>query len=187
MKTIRGFLFFILVLLFVLTACSSSSRSGGDIKDKGNEIELTTEDLSLKATKIGPVEDTFTLFTINPIIFPDSMKYLDARIIVIPKKEADLLKAKFGNFTVLENKGHSIARSLTKRYSLIAADGTTQKQLKKLIDLNSRKFFPVIKISMTELKVSELSYLKSKVFLSGELGKQYLVKKIEILEEKHTL
>jgi hypothetical protein len=40
---------------------------------------------------------------------------------------------------------------------------------------------------MTELKVTELSYQKSKVFLSGELGKQYLVKKIEILEENHPL
>jgi hypothetical protein len=132
------------------------------------------------------VEDTFVLFTVNPVIFPDSIKYLDARIIVIAKKEADELKAKFGNFVAQENKGHSIARSLTKRYSLIAADETAQKQLKKLIDLNSRKFFPVIKLSMTELTVSELSYKKSPVFLSGALGKQYLINKIEILEENHT-
>jgi hypothetical protein len=186
MKTLRGLLFFILVLFLVIPACSSS-RSGGDIKDKGGEIELTTKDHSVKAIKMAPVEDTFVLFTINPVIFPDSMKYLDARIIVLAKKDVDQLKAKFGSFVVPENKGHSIARSLTKRYSLIAADRTVQKQIKKLIDLNSRKFFPVITISMTELKVAELTYQKSKVFLSGELGKAYLVKKIEILEENHPL
>ena len=187
MKTIRGFLFFILVLLLVLPACSSSSRSGGDIKDKGNKIELTTKDHSLIATKMALVEDTFVLFTINPVIFPDSIKFLDARIIVIAKKEADQLKTTYGSFVSPENKGHSIARSLTKRYSLIAADATTQKQIKKLIDLNSRRFFPVIKISMIELSVLELTYKKSKVFLSGEFGKLYLVKKIEILEDNHPL
>jgi hypothetical protein len=186
MKTVRGLLFFILVLLLVIPACSSS-RSGGDIKDKGNEIELTTKDHSVKAIKMAPVEDTFVLFTVNPVIFPDSMKYLDARIIVIAKKEADQLKATYGNFVAPENKGHSIAKSLIKRYSLIAADRMAQKQIQKLIDLNSRKLFPVIKLSMMELKVSELSYKKSKVFLSGELGRQYLVKKIEILEENHPL
>ena len=186
MKTIRGLLFFILVLLLVIPACSSS-RSGGDIKDKGGEIGLTTKDHSLKAVKMAPLEDTFVLFTVNPVIFPDSMKYLDARIIVIAKKETDQLKANYGSFVVPENKGHSIARSLSKHYSLIAADRTVQKQIKKLIDLNSRRFFPVIKLSMTELRVTELSYQKSKVFLSGELGKQYLVKKIEILEENHPL
>jgi hypothetical protein len=186
MKTIRGILFFVLVLLLVIPACSSS-RSGGDIQDKGGEITLTTKDHSVKAIKMAPVEDTFVLFTVNPVIFPESMKYLDARIVVITKKEADQLKATYGSFVAPENKGHSIARSLSKRYSLIAADRTVQKQIKKLIDLNSRRFFPVIKISMTELKVAELTYQKSKVFLSGELVKQYLVKKIEILEENYPL
>jgi hypothetical protein len=186
MKTIRGILFFILLSLLVIPACSSS-RSGGDIKDKGGEIELTTKDHSVKANKMASLEDTFVLFTINPILFPDSIKYLDARIIVIAKKDADQLKAKFGNFVAPENKGHSVARSLTKRYSLIAADGTVQKQIKKLTDLNSRGFFPLIKLSMTELHITELSYQKSKVFLSGELGKQNIVKKIEILEEKYPM
>jgi hypothetical protein len=187
MKTIRGLLFIILLLLLVIPACSSS-RSGGDIKDKGNEIELTTKDHYVKAIKMAPVEDTFVLFTVHPVIFPDSMKYLDARIVVITKKETDQLKATYGSIVAPENKkGHSIARSLIKRYSLIAADRTAQKQIQKLIDLNSRGLFPVIKLSMTGLRVSELSYKKSKVFLSGELGMQYLVKKIEILEENHPL
>ena len=56
----------------------------------------------------------------------------------------------------------------------------TQKQIKKLIELNSRKQYPLIKLSMTELQVAELLYQKSKVFLSGDIGKQYLVSKIEI-------
>ncbi len=186
MKTVRGILFFVLVLLLVIPACSSS-RSGGDIKDKGGEIELTTKDHSVKAIKAAPVEDTFVLFTANPVIFPDSMKYLDARIVVIAKKEADQLKAKFGSFVDPESKGHAIARSISRRYSLIAADRTVQKQIKKLIDLNSRKFFPVIKLSMTELNVSELTYQKTKVLLSGSMAKQYLVKKIEILEENNPM
>jgi hypothetical protein len=187
MKDIRGIiLFFVLVLLLVIPACSSS-RSGGHIQDKEKEIELTTKDHSVKAIKIAPLEDTFVLFTVNPVLFPDSLKYLDARIIVIAKKEADQLKAKYGSFVVPENKGHSIARGLTKHYSLIAADRTVQKQIKKLIDLNSHRFFPVIKLSMTELNVTELYYNKSKVMLSGEIGKQYLVKKIEILEENYPL
>ncbi len=188
MKTIRGFLFFILVLLLVLPACSSSStRSGGDIKDTGKEIALTTKDHSVKAVKMAPVEDTFVLFTINPVVFPESIKYLDARIIVMTKKDADELKTKFGNYVDPENKGYTIARGLSKRYKLIAADGTVQKQIKKLIDLNSRKFFPVTKLSMTELTISELSFKNSKVFLTGEIGRQFLVKKIEILEDNYPL
>jgi hypothetical protein len=186
MKTVRGLLFFILILLLVIPACSSS-RSGGDIKDTGDKIELTTKDHSVKATKLATVEDSFVLFTANPVNFPDSMKYLDGYIIVITKKDTDQLKTKFGSFVAPEDKGHAVARSLTRRYSLIAADRTVQKQIKKLIDLNSKKFFPVIKLSMTELAITELTYHKSKVLLSGELGKPYLVKKIEILEENYPL
>ncbi len=186
MKTIRGTMFFILVLLLVIPACSSS-RSGGDIKDKGGEIELTTQDHSLKATKLDPVEDTYVLFVANPVLFPDSLKYLDGEIIVIPKKYTDKLKQTYGKFVDPEDKGHSIARKLSVRFSLIAADRTVQKQIRKIIELSSRKNLPVIKLSMTELAIKEFTYKKSKVFLSGNLAKQYLVTKIEILEENYPL
>ena len=186
MKTNRGIIYIFAIVLVVLSACTSS-RTGGTIRDKGNQIELTTKDHSVKAVKLAQVNDTFILFTANPIFSPDSLKYLDGRIIVMPKKDADQLKVQYGNFADPENKGHDAARKSIRRLSLIAADGPTQKQIKKLIKLNSLKLYPLIKLSMTELQVTELFYQKSKVFLSGDIGKQYLVSKIEIIEKNHPL
>ena len=40
---------------------------------------------------------------------------------------------------------------------------------------------------MTELQVAELLYQKSKVFLTGDIGKNYLVSKVEILEDNYPL
>ncbi|MGD0209391.1 MAG: hypothetical protein ABSC14_00240 [Desulfomonilia bacterium] len=186
MKTNRGVIYIFAIVLVVLAACTSS-RTGGAIHDKGKQIEITTKDHSVKALKMASLEDTFVLFTANPVLSPDSLKYLDSHIIVMPKKDADQLKVQYGNFVDVQNKGHDTARKSIRHLSLIAADGTTQKQIKKLIALNSHKLFPLIKLSMTELQVTELLYQKSKVFLSGDLGKQYLVSKIEIIEENYPL
>ncbi len=186
MKTNRGIIYIFAIVLVVLAACTSS-RTGGTVQDKGKQIEITTKDHSVKALKMASVQDTFVLFTANPVFSPDSLKYLDSRIIVMPKKDADQLKAQYGNFVDAENKGHEPARKSIRRLSLIAADGKTQKQIKKLIELNSHKQYPLIKLSMTEFQVAELLYQKSKVFLSGDLGKQYLVSKIEILENNYPL
>jgi hypothetical protein len=185
MKTIRGFLYIFLMLLVLLPACTS--RTGGSIKDEGNTIELTTKVHSVKALKMAPIEGTFILFTARPVPHPDSLAYLDGRFIVMPKEDADKLKAEFGNFVDYENKGHETAKKSIRYLSLIAADKSTQKQVKKLMTLATGNHYPLIKLSMTELRVSELLYNKSKVFLSGDLGKQYLVSKIEILEENHRL
>ena len=186
MKTNRDIFYIFAVMLVLLAACTSS-RTGGTINDKGDNLEITTQDHFVKAIKAGALEDTFVLFTANRLFYPDSLKYLDGRIIVIPKKDADQLKAQYGNFVDAQNKGHDIARKSIRFYSLLAADGKTQKQINKLIDLNSHKNYPLIKLSMEEIKVTDLMYKKSKVTLSGDIGKQYLVKKIEILEENHPL
>jgi len=185
MKTIRGFLYIFLMLLVLLPACTS--RTGGSIKDEGNTIELTTKVHSVKALKMAPIEGTFVLFTTRTVSHPDSLAYLDGRFIVMPKEDADKLKAEYGNFVDYENKGHDAARKSIRYLSLIAADKPTQKQIKKLMTLATGNHYPLIKLSMTELRVSELLYNKSKVFLSGDMGKQYLVSKIEILEENHRL
>jgi hypothetical protein len=187
MKTNRGVFYALAVMLILLSACSSS-RTGGTINDKGDQIELTAKEHVVKAFKIGPVaEDTFVLFTANPFFYPDSMKYLDGRVIVMAKKDVDKLKTQYGDFSNIENKGHAEARKSIRYMSIIAADGATQKQLKKLIELNSRKSYPLIKLSMQELKVTELIYKKSKVVLSGNVGKQYLISKISILEDNFKL
>jgi hypothetical protein len=184
-KTTRGFLCIFLVLLFLVAACTS--RTGGSIEDKGNTIELKAQNHTVKALKMKPMDGTFVLFTANVVPYPESLTYLDGRIIVMPKEEADKLKAQYGNFVDTENKGHELARKSVRYFSLIAMDRPTQKQIKKLIDLNSHKRYPLIKLSMTELRVTELLYKKSKVYLSGDVGKQYVVSKIEILEENHPL
>ncbi len=186
MKSIRLISYIFLGLLILLTACTQS-RTGGTIHDNGKQIEITTKDHSVKALKIRTLEDTFVLFTANPVSYPEAMNYLDGRIIVMPKKEADQLKAQYGNFVDVENKGHVIARKSIRYYSLIAADRTTQNKIKKLIALNSRKQFPLVKLSMTELKVTDLLYKNSKFVLSGNVGKNYLVSKIEILDKNYAL
>ena len=109
MKTNRGIIYIFAIVLVLLTACTSS-RTGGAIQDKGKQIEITTKDHSVKALKMASLEDTFVLFTANPVFYPDSLKYLDGRIIVMPKKDADQLKAQYGNFVDAQNKGHDIAK-----------------------------------------------------------------------------
>ena len=187
MKTNRGVFYALAIMLILLSACSSP-RTGGTINDKGDQIELTAKEHSVKAFKVGSAaEDTFVLFTANSVFYPDSLKYLDGRIIVMAKKDVDQLKTQYGNFSDIENKGHAEAKKSIRYVSIIAADGATQKQVKKLIELNTRKFYPLIKLSMQELKVTDLSYKKSKVVLSGNVGKQYLISKISILEDNYKL
>ncbi len=189
MKTRRGIfpIFSIFAVMLVLLAACTSPRTGGTINDKGDHIEIMTQDHSVKAIKTGALEDTFVLFTANRFLYPDSLKYLDGHIIVMTKKDADQLKVHYGNFVDAQNKGHDIARKSIRYYSLLAADGTTQKQINKLIDLNSHKNYPLIKLSMEGIKVTDLMYKNSKVTLSGDIGNQYLVKKIEILEKNHPI
>jgi hypothetical protein len=186
MKAIRGVLYIFLAMLVLIPACTSS-KTGQDIKDAGDSIELTTTDHSMKALKKAKVQDTYVIFMANPVIHPESISYLNGRIIALSEKDADQLKAQFGNFVQAENKGHAVARKSIQRFSLIAADRTVQEQIKKLIELNSRKQYPLVKLSMTELQVTELSYKKSKVFLTGVTGKNYLLSKVEILKESYPL
>jgi hypothetical protein len=189
MKTRQGIfsIFTILAVMLVLLTACTSQRTGGTVSDKGDHIEITTQDHSVKAMKAGAMEDTFVVFTANRILNPDSLKYLDGHLVTMTKKDADQLKAQYGDFTNTLNKGHDIARKSVKYFSLLAADGTVQKQINKLIKLNSQRKFPLIKISMDEIKVTDLMYKNSKVTLSGEFGKQYLVNKIDILENNNPI
>jgi hypothetical protein len=173
-------------MLMLVPACTSS-KTDRNIKDTVDSIELTTMDHSMKALKKAQIQDTYVIFTANPVIQPQSISYLSGRIVALPEKEADQLKAQFGNFSETENKGHAVARKSIQRFSLIAKDRTVQEQIKKLIELNSRKQYPLVKLSMTELQVTELFYKKSKVFLSGVTGKNYLLNKVEILKESYPL
>jgi len=186
MKIVRCAFIGFLVSLLLIPACSSP-RTGGEIKDNGKEIELTSKEHSVKAFKLDPIEDTFVVFTANHVSFPESMNYMDGDIIVLTKKDADQIKGKFGNFVLDKNKGHQTAGKLSRRYCLIGVDGKAQKKIKRLIKLNSRRLYPVVKITMSEIMVKELIYKNSKVFLSGSLAKQNLVTKIEILEENYPL
>ena len=185
MKTIRGIVYISVLLLVLVPACSS--RTGGTIKDTGNQIEITTKDHSVKASKMASVSGTFVLFTANPIFADPALSYLDGRIIVMPKQEADRLKSQYGNFVDANNKGHAEAIKSVRHLSLLAANKEAQKQIKKLIELNTQRFFPVINLSMTEVRVTDLLFKKSKVFLSGDLQKHYLVSKIDIIEDNYHL
>jgi predicted small secreted protein len=186
MKALRGVLYILLAMLVLIPACTSS-KTGRDIKDAGGSIELTTKDHSMKALKKSQVQDTYVIFVANPVIRPESISYLDGRIVVLSGKDADQLKAQFGNFVQAENKGHAVARKSIQRFSLIAADLTVQEQIKKIIELNSLKQYPLVKLSMTELQVTELFYKKSKVLLNGSTGKNYLLSKVEIIKESYPL
>jgi hypothetical protein len=185
MKTIRCILYVSVLLLVLLPACSS--RTGGTIQDKGNQIELTTENHSVKASKMASINGTFVLFTANPVAADPALAYLDGRIIVMTKETADRLKSQYGNFVDANNKGHAEATKSIRHLSLLAADRQAQKQIKKLIELNTLRFFPLIKLSMTEIRVTDLLFKKSKVFLSGDLQKHYLVSKIDIIEDNYPL
>jgi hypothetical protein len=185
MRALRIVSYSSLMLMVLLGACTSGT--GVSIKEKGETIEITAKDLSAKASKMGTEKGAFILFTANTVPYPEALKYLDAMIIVMSKEDADKLKAQYGNFVDNANKGHAIARKSIRYLNLIALDKDTQKKIKKLIELNSLRLYPLINLSMTEIRVTDLSYKKSKLLLNGVSQLQYLVSKLDILENNHHL
>ena len=186
MKSAKCILFIFLVFLILIPACTSQ-RTGGTVKDKGNQIELKTNDHVVNGVKTGQVNDTFVIFTANPVLTPDSLTYLDGYFVVIPKKDVDDLKKQYGNFVDTMNKGHDLAREKTRRLRIIAFDGTVQKRINEIIKLNSKRLYPVAKLTLDNLTVAEMYYKNSRVFLSGNVANQCLVRKIEVLEKNYSL
>ena len=186
MKAVKGVMCIFLALLVLIPACTSQ-RNGGTIQDKGNQIELKTKDHFVQGVKMAPINDTFIIFTANPVLDPGSLTYLDGYFIALSKKDADELKKQYGNFVDTLNKGHNLAREKSQHFNIIALDGTVQKQMKQIVKLNSKRLYPVVKCTMDALTIAELSYKNNRVFLSGNLQKQYLVKKLEVLEDNYSL
>jgi len=179
------------MILILLLAASCTSRSGGDISDKGNIIELKTKDHEVKAIKGNVEEGTYVLFNARPMKNPDSLTYVDGKLAIMPQDDFSRFKSTYGNFRERSSEGFKAARKSLRRITVIALDGPTQDKIKKLIEQKSvgprDSTFPVIKLKMTELRVLELKYQNKPVFLSGDVGKQYLVSKIELVKGDETL
>lgn len=176
------------MVLILLLVVSCTSRSGGSISDKGNMIELKTGEHEVKAIKGNVEEGTYVLFGARAVRSPGSLTYADGRLALMPKADFDRFKAGFGNFRQRSNQGFKDARKTVRRVTVIAQDGPVQDKIKKFIEQKSdrarRDELPVIKLTMTELRVLELKYKKKPVYLSGDVGKQYLVTKIETLNKE---
>lgn len=179
---------YVSMVLILLLAASCTSRSGGNISDKGNTIELKTKEHEVKAIKGNVEEGTYVLFGARTLKNPESLTYVDGKLAIMPKEDFDRFKAEYGNFKQRSSKGFKEARKTVRRITVIGLDGPTQDKIEKFIEQKSdrtrKDVLPVIKLTMTELRVMELKYQKNSVFLSGDVGKQYLISKIEILKEE---
>ncbi len=176
------------MILILLLVASCTSRTGGTISDKGNIIELKTKEHEVKAVKGNVEEGTYILFGARDLKNPESLTYVDGKLAIMPLEDFHRFKTAYGDFKQRENKGFKEARKTLRRITVIALDGPTQGKIKKFIEQKAvrtgKQALPVIKLTMTELRVLELKYQKKPVFLSGDVGKQYLISKIEVLKEE---
>jgi len=157
-----------LALLLPFNSCTS--RSGGSIRDLGETIVLTTGNQVMTAIKGRSLEETLVLVGSEPVLAPEAMAYVDSRIAAVRPEDVGLLLL-----------GGSNVQHLT----LVASNRLTQKQIRVLVGMMSRKSHPMISVSLTELQVTDLTFRNSKVYLSGDVQRQYLVNKVSIIKEKY--
>jgi hypothetical protein len=175
---------FLALLMSIFSCTSSTDRS---IKDQGGIIVLSTKNHTVKAVKTASMDGTYILYNAQAFLDPDSLSYLDGSISAMIKEDADKLKAEGGKDRKQENQGNAGKEKNIQYFNVIAANKPAQKQIKLLMELTSRKLHPVIELSMTEIQVTDLTYKKSKVYLSGDVQRQYLVDKIRILDKNYRL
>lgn len=178
----------VFTVFILLLVASCTSRSGGTITEKGNTLELKTKEHVVKAIKGNVEQGTYVVFGARSMKNPESVAYVDGKLAIMPQSDFDRFKAEYGDFRQRTNKGFREARKTLRRITVIGLDGPTQDKIKEFIELKadrSRKnVLPVVKLTMTELRVMELKYKKNPVFLSGDVGKQFLISKIEVLKEE---
>lgn len=173
------------VILLLVLAASCTSRTGGTLTDKGNIIELTTKDHIVKAMKIAPDQGEYILLGANAVTEPQSLAYLDGRLIVMGREDFETIKSQYGDIKGKDSTGNVAARKKIRRLNVIAVDRPTQKIIRSFIDARmkrSRKH-PLISLTMTELRVIDLKHQGKQVYLTGDVGKHYLVSKIQIVNE----
>ncbi|HPI93200.1 MAG TPA: hypothetical protein PK350_08705 [Deltaproteobacteria bacterium] len=175
------------MVLVLLLAVACTSRSGGTVSDKGDSFELKTQNHEVKAVKGNVEEGTFVLFGARSLKNPESLTYVDGKLVIMSEDDFNRFKSQYGDFKDRSNTGFREARKTLRRITVIAADGPIQKKIKKLVeqkaDKNRKRTNPLIKLTMTEIRVIELKFKGKPVFLSGDLGKQYLVTNIEIVKD----
>jgi hypothetical protein len=179
------FIFMPLALLMLLHSCTPGTDRS--IQDQGGMIVLSTKNHTVKAVKTASIDGTYILFNAEAVLDPEALSYLDGSIAAMMKEDADRLKSVKGHVQKQENMGNVGIEKNILHYNLIAANRPVQKQIKLLMELASKKYHPLIEVSMTEIQVTDLIYGKSKVFLSGVAQRQYLVEKIRIIDENYHL
>jgi len=106
----------------------------------------------------------------EPLLAPDTMAYVDGRVAAVrPEDVGSLL----------------LGGSNVQHLTLVASNRLTQNQIRAIMEMISRKSHPVISVSLTELQVTGLTFRDAKVYLSGDVQRQYLVNRIRIIKEKY--
>ncbi len=166
-------------LLLLVVSCTS--RTGGSISVNGNMVEIKDKDLLVRAIKGATEEGTYVLMSASAINNPDILSYLDGRLTILPKEDYDrLMKIRSAPGDVAREQIKDMRKRL-RRMTVIAEDGPTQKKIKEIIAKTPRDKHPMLKITMTELRVIELKHKGNPVYLSGDAGKNYLVSMIKVL------
>lgn len=173
------------MVLILLLAASCTSRSGGSISEKGNTIELKTEQHVVKAVKGTVQEGAYVLMSARSVDQPESLTYLDGRLSLLSQGDFDRFMKMQNRPDEMSREDFMKMRKSLKRVSVIAENGPIQAKIKRLSGEQSKNAHPLIEISMTELQVVELKHLDKPIFLSGDVGKHYLVSKLKVLRDDY--
>jgi hypothetical protein len=157
-------------LALLLTFNSCTSRSDGSIRDRGESIVFTSPNQIMTAVKGRTLEETLVLLGAEPMLDPKTLAYVDGRIVAVRPEEVGRLLLGGRN---------------VQHLTLVASNRLTQKQIQAIMQMISRKSHPIISVSLTEIFVTDLTYQDAKVYLSGDVQRQYLVNQVRIIKEKY--
>jgi hypothetical protein len=167
---------------------SCTARTGGTLQEKDGLTTLTTKDHVVKIIKwTPPVTETYVLLKAGKITELPSMDYLDTRFMVIAQADLDKYNSEPVPRVISGQKRYFIPKEMIHPMFIIAADRPTQKKIKGLEEATAKGRHPLVRLTNGELRVTELTYQKQKVFLSGDMARHFLVSKIDIVKDDYPI
>ncbi|HDP24234.1 MAG TPA: hypothetical protein ENN34_02215 [Deltaproteobacteria bacterium] len=171
----------ILTLVVMITACSRELEK--TFTTEANTITITSPSHEVQAITRNDLSGSFVVVKMESVLFPESLSYIDASLTLIGLEHATAEKQQVMELLA---DAASVVRTpqqiRPQHVRVIASSGQALKSLEKVRDLAEKNLHPVIDISMRGIRVMEILYNGSPVYLTGDAGIQYLLDRVEIQE-----